>query len=224
MAIEVETKDSSALSDTELADMADMCVDGPAGYEVGMLSKERDEWVLVTQARENGRLLGFSFSTLERIGGTPCLLWGLASIKRHSKREAALKAVLIDQFRRAVMAFPDEDVVVGTRFIDASGFSAFKGLQDVCPRPDHKNTGEERAWSRRLAKRFGYENKIDDRTFIITGRGVSVGVLDFETLKPEKIDPEVAAYFAPLDRERGDSLVAFGWAMAEDLASGKLGK
>jgi len=122
------------------------------------------------------------------------------------------------------MAFPDEDVVVGTRFIDASGFSAFKGLQDVCPRPDHKNTGEERAWSRRLAKRFGYENKIDDRTFIITGRGVSVGVLDFETLKPEKIDPEVAAYFAPLDRERGDSLVAFGWAMAEDLASGKLGK
>jgi hypothetical protein len=29
----------------------------------------------------------------------------------------------------------------------------------------------------------------------------------------------VAAFFEPLDREQGDTLVAFGWAMAEDLAA-----
>jgi len=32
----------------------------------------------------------------------------------------------------------------------------------------------------------------------------------------------VAAFFEPLNRERCDYLIAFGWAMAEDLAS-KLG-
>jgi hypothetical protein len=219
MAIEVDTKDCTALSDAELSDMADIRADGPAGFDIGLLSKQRDEWVLITQAREAGKLVGFSFCTLERIGGTPCLLWGLASIKRSSKRDSALKLVTADQFRRAVLAFPDEDVLVGTRFIEPGAFAAFKGLEDVCPRPGHKTTGEERAWSRRLAKRFGAEGRIDDRTFVVKGDGNPVGVFDFSVTRPESIDPDVAAFFTALDHARRDVLIAFGWGMAEDLAS-----
>jgi len=218
MDIEVETKDCTALSDAELAEMGDICADGPAGFDVGLLSKQREEWVLITQARESGKLHGFSFCTLERIGGTPCVLWGLASIKRSSKRDAILKAVAGDQFRRAVLAFPDEDVLVGTRFINPAGFQAFRGLDDVVPRPGHKATGEERAWSRRLAKRFGAEGRIDDRTFVVTGDGSPWGVFDFESSKPDKIEPQIAEYFTSLDCERHDYLIAFGWAMAEELA------
>jgi hypothetical protein len=223
MAIEIETKDCTALSDAEMADMADISATGPSGFEIGLLSKQREEWVLITQARENGKLLGFSFCTLERIGGTPCLLWGLASIKRTSKRDAALKAMCGDQFRRALLAFPDEDVLIGTRLMDPGAFQAFKGLEDVCPRPGHKCTGEERAWSRRLAKRFGAEGRIDDRSFVLTGDGSPCGVLDFESAKPDSIPTDVAAFFEALNRDRGDSLISFGWAMAEDLAA-KYGK
>jgi len=219
MAFDVETKDCTALSDAELGEMADICADGPAGFDVGLLSKQREEWVLITQVRENDKLHAFSFCTLERIGGTPCLLWGLASVKRTSKRDAALKAMCGDQFRRAVLAFPDEDVLVGTRFLSASGFQSFKGLEDICPRPDHRLTGEERAWSRRLAKRFGSEGRIDDRSFVVTGDGSPCGVLDFESVKPEAIDAEVAAYFDGFDRQRRDCLIAFAWGMAEDLAA-----
>jgi len=224
MGIQVETKDCTALSDAEMGEMADICADGPARYEMGLLSKQRDEWVLVTTARDNDRLCGFSFCTLERIGGTPCLLVGLASIKRGARRDSVLRALMADQYRRALLAFPDEDVVVGTKFIDASGFQAFKGLEDIVPRPGHKATGEERAWGRRLAKRFGAEGRIDDRSFVVTGDGNTCGSLDHESLRPEGIDPEVAAFFAPLDPPAGDYLIAFGWAMAEDLAAGKLGK
>ena len=112
MTFDVETKDCTALSDGELADMADIVADGPAGLDIGLLSKQRDEWVLVTQVRDEGRLLGFSFCTLERIGGTPCVLWGLVSVKRCAEREAVLDALRADQFRKAVLAFPDEDVLV----------------------------------------------------------------------------------------------------------------
>jgi hypothetical protein len=223
MAIEVETKDCTALSDAELGEMADICADGPAGYQIGLLSKQREEWVLVSQARDNGKLVAFSFCTLERIGGTPCLLVGLASVKRNAKRETVLKVLMADQYRRALLAFPDEDVLVGTKFVDSSGYAAFKGLEDIVPRPGHKATGEERAWGRRLAKRFGFEGKIDDRTFVVTGAEEPCGVLDHDVLKTE-IDPEIAKFFVGLDRARGDHLIAFGWAMAEDLAAGKLGK
>jgi hypothetical protein len=219
MTLDVDTKDCTALADGELAEMADIVADGPAGFDIGLLSKQRDEWVLITQVREAGKLAGFSFCTLERIGGTPCLLWGLASVKRTAKRDQVLKALLADQYRRAVLAFPDEDVLIGTRFIDPGAFAAFKGLEEICPRPGHKPSGEERAWSRRLSKRFGCEGRIDDRTFVVTGDGSPCGLFDFSAAKPDSLDPEVAALFDGLQRERGDVLIAFGWGMAEDLAS-----
>jgi hypothetical protein len=219
MAVQVDTKDCTALSDSELAEMADICAEGPSRYEVGLLSKQAEAWVLISMAREGRGLKGFSFCTLERIGGTPCVLIGLASIKRTSKRETVLRALIHDQFRRAVMAFPDEDVLVGTRLVDVGGFEAYRQLCDIVPRPDHKATGEERAWGRRLAKRFGVENgAYDDRNFTVKGDGTYSSGLDHEALKPEKHPDDVRALFEGFDADRGDALVAFGWAMAEDLA------
>jgi hypothetical protein len=121
-----------------------------------------------------------------------------------------------------VLAFPDEDVLIGTRFVDPSGFEAFalsRKLQDVVPRPGHKATGEERAWGRRLAKRFGVDADYDDRAFIAKGDGAVPCVLDHESLKAGVVSDEVRALFDAVDADRGDSLIAFGWAMAEDLAS-----
>jgi hypothetical protein len=127
--------------------------------------------------------------------------------------------LMTDQYRRAVLAFPDEDVLVGTRFATPSGYESFKTLEDIVPRPEHRATGEERAWGRRLAKRFGIDNgSYDDKTFIARGDGTFPLVLDHESLKPEKLDPRCDAFFADVDTARGDSLIAFGWAMAEDLA------
>lgn len=224
MAIQVETKDCTALTDAEMGEMADICAEGPGHYDVGLLSKQREEWVLITQARDNGKLCGYSFCTLERIGGTPCLLIGLASIKRSARRDTVLRALMADQYRRALLAFPDEDVLIGTKMTDAAAFQAFKGLDDIVPRPGHRASGEERAWGRRLAKRFGAEGRIDDRTFVVTGDGNTCGALDHEALKDDSVDPETAEFFGPLDRSRGDYLIAFGWAMAEDLAAGAIGR
>ncbi len=219
MSIQVETKDCTTLGDAELAELADLCAQGPIPYEVGLLSKQAEAWVLITQARDNGKLKGFAFCTLERIGGTPCVLVGLASITRGSKRDTVLRNIVQDQLRRAVLAFPDEDVLYGTRFTEPAGFEAFKALNDVVPRPDHRASGEERAWGRRLAKRFGVDTaSYDDRSFKATGTGSHPEVFDHESLKPEAIEADVAAFFKGNNAKRGDSLVAFGWAMAEDLA------
>ena len=61
MTFDVETKDCTALSDGELADMADIVADGPAGLDIGVLSKQRDEWVLITQVRVAGPPDGLLF-------------------------------------------------------------------------------------------------------------------------------------------------------------------
>ncbi len=222
MPFEVYTKDCTSLSDAELAELADLCAQREPGFDIGFLSKQREEWVLVTQVREGSKLRGYSFSTLERIGGTPSLLVGLATVDRTAKAEQALRLLMADKYRRALLAFPDEDVLVGTRLAGARAFRAFAGLVDVVPRPGHRATGEERAWGRRLAKRFGAEGRIDDRSFALPGDGMVAGALDYDGPKAVDPSPEICSMFESLEVGRGDRLVAFGWAMAEDLASGAL--
>ena len=218
MAIEVETKDCTALSDAELTEMADLSAESPNAFEVGMLSKQAEAWVLCTVASEGGKVRGFSFCTLERIGGTPSIIVGAGHICRNTKRDTVLRAIMTDQFRRSVLAFPDEDVLIGTQINDAGVFEAFKTLSDIVPRPGHKASGEERAWGRRLAKRYGIGASVyEDRAFTARGDGSQAPVLDHESSKPEKTDLEVSAQLDGLDIANGDSLIAFGWAMAEDL-------
>jgi len=102
--IEVATKDCTALTDAELAEMADLSAEERSGWEVGFLSKQREEWVLVTQVREQGRLLGYALATLERIGGTPSLLIGVAAFGRGRSATPALDAASAD----VAVAYPDE--------------------------------------------------------------------------------------------------------------------
>jgi len=91
------------------------------------------------------------------------------------------------------------------------------------PRLGYRPTGEDRAWGRRLAKRFGSEKAIDDKTFVMTVSGGSVGGLDYVASKGPV--PEGAhSLFEGLEPDKGQRLVVFGWAMAEALASGKLFK
>jgi hypothetical protein len=216
MAIQVETRDCAALSDADLDGMASI----GGSFDIGVLSKAKEDWVLCTLAREDDKLHGFTFSTLERIGGTPCVLIGLMSVKRSSKRDQMLKGLMHEAFHRALMAFPDEDVVVGSRFVDAGALEGFKALDELIPRPGHRAVGEERAWGRRLAKRFGVDAQYDEQTFTVKSNGQS-GFLDHETSKPDKIKPDVAALFAGVNPVKGGSLVVHGWVMAEDLV--KLG-
>jgi len=223
MSITASTKDTTALSDAELAEMADLCVDREPNFDIGFLSKQREDWVLVTSAREGNKLRGYSFCTLERIGGTPSLLVGLMLVDRNSKSDQTLKAILHDQYRRALLAFPDEDVLLGARLTTPDGYRAFLGLDDVVPRLGYKPTGEDRAWGRRLAKRFGSEKAIDDKTFVMAAESSPVGGLDYVAAKG--VIPEGAhSFFEGLKPDKGERLVVFGWAMAEALASGKLPK
>jgi hypothetical protein len=216
MAVSVVTNDASALTDGDLDEMGSM----EGAFDIGAISKAKEDWVLATTARVDGKLHGFMFSTLERIGGTPCVLIGMLSVRRHSKRDTVLRGLMHEAYHRALMAFPDEDVVVGSRFVAPDALDAFEKLDDVIPSPGQRAVGEERAWGRRLAKRFGVDNKYDAEQFV-AHHGQS-GYLDFESAKPDKLDQQIVKMFSAVDVKAGDAMVVYGWTMAEDLV--KLGQ
>ncbi len=216
MTLQVATQDCSALSEAQLEEM--LSIKGlftAAGFE-----KAKQDWVLCTLARLDGVLQGVTFSTLERIGGTPCVLIGLMTIKRIAKRDTILKGLMTEAYHRALMAFPDEDVVVGSRFATADGVEALKALTEMIPRSGHRAVGEERAWGRRLARRFAVDTQYDEQTFVVKTSGQS-GFLDYESLKPEKINSKISELFETVNVKKGGVLILHGWTMAESLV--KLG-
>ncbi len=213
MAVEATSRNCTAVSDSDLAELADLCAQGPNPFSVGLLSKQAERWVLLTEAREGGRLRGFTFSTLERIGGTPAIILGAGSVSRMAKRSTYMRALVAEQLHRALMAFPDEDVLMGVRLNDPSGYELFKTLDHLVPRPEHAANGEERAWGRRLAKLYNLGNgSYDARSFIAEGDGTQPAVMDHSALKPGSLPGGLAGMFDSLDVERGDSLVATAWA------------
>ncbi|MEJ7723055.1 MAG: hypothetical protein WKF64_02020 [Ilumatobacteraceae bacterium] len=216
MALQVTTNDAATLTDADLDEMASI----EGAFDIGTLSKAKEDWVLITTARSGDRLHGFTFSTLERIGGTPCVLLGLMSVRRTSKRDTVLRGLMSEAYHRALMAFPDEDVVVGARFALADGVEAFKGLSDVTPSPDVRAVGEERAWGRRLAKRFNVDRTYEASTFVVAS-GSQDGYIDYESLKPEKVAADVLAMFRDVNPADGGAMITYGWVMAEQLV--KLG-
>ena len=125
MGFEVETKDCTAVTDAELGELESLSADSPNALTMGVLSKQAEEWVLLTTARESGKLRGYVFCTLERIGGTPAVIIGLGSVMRNNKRNATLKALMNELYHRALMAFPDEDVIFGTTILSPSGLEVF---------------------------------------------------------------------------------------------------
>ena len=102
---------------------------------------------------------------------------------------------------------------------DSQGRFAFKDLDDVTPRPGVRAVGEERAWGRRLAKRFECDAGYDEQAFAVKSNGQK-GFIDYESAKPEGIDRDLATMFKAAPKDCG-ALIVYGWTMAEDLV--KLG-
>ncbi len=223
MGFAVDTKDAVGLTDSELEELANLTADRHVGFDIGFLSKQRDEWVTATRVFEGTKLRGYSFYSLDRIGGTPAIVLGIGAVDANGKGERAVDMVLADCYRRASLAFPDEDVLVTSRLFSPASYTVLQGLSEVVPRPGYKPNGEERAWARRLAKRFGAEGLVDDRTFHLKGDDSSpVGGIDFGTAKAGvAVDGNVKGLFSGLNPAEGDRMIMCGWAMSEDLSAGR---
>jgi len=223
MALRAELSETQKLSESEIQEMAELSKKAVGNFDEGFLTKSKEQWVLVTRCWDGSKLRGWLYSSLERIGGTPSFLLGPGYIEPNSRADSVLKTLLSENYKKALLAFPDEDLLVGARLMDPKGFAVFKNLSDVLPRFNYKPTGEERAWGRRLAKRFGLESCYDDRSFTVKGNGEAPSVFEFSSPKAV-LNKDIYELFKGLNKKAKDTLIVFGWAMAEDLLAGKFMK
>ena len=216
--MDVESRDSVSLKPAELDELGLLVSEIGLPLHDEQLDGHVEQFPLVAIAAVDGDAQGFLFGSLERIGGTPCILWGLGGVRRGRNARPALDGLVAELYRRAAISFPDEDVLVAGRIAHPGAYSLFSVLVDVCPRPKYTPNGEERAWGRRLARRFGCDARYDERSFRLTAGGVPELVLDARVVKAGgKVAAEL---IGEVDPASGEAVIAYGWAMAEALADG----
>jgi hypothetical protein len=213
--MDTDSRDSDTLKPPELDELGQVLATTTTGIEDAEVDRQVEMFPLVVTATEDEVITAFMFASLERVGGTPCVLLGLGGTRPGKQAKKTLAGMAEELYRRAAITFPDEDVLVGGMFGQPSGYSLLDGLSDRVPRAGHKPTGEERAWGRRLAKRFGCEAGYDDRAFQVPGNGRPLAVVD--TVSINGAGKRATEAFSEIDA--GCALIAFGWALAEALES-----
>ena len=186
------------------------------------LDRQIESFPLVVIETGDGELQGMMLGSLERIGGTPAILWGLGATRKGKQAGSTLKSMTGELTRRAAISFPDEDVIVATRLAQPSCYVLLQSYANLVPRPGYTANGEDRAWGRRLAKRYGVDGHFDDRAFTIAVKSRKPCCLPVLDTSPVRATggAKIASLVGALDATRGEGMIAFGWAVAEELASG----
>ena len=113
--MDVESRDSVSLKPAELDELGQLASGVGLPLQDEQLDRHVEQFPLVAIAADRGELYGFLFGSLECIGGTPCILWGLGVIRRSRQARPSLDGLVAELYRRAAISFPDEDVLVAGR-------------------------------------------------------------------------------------------------------------
>jgi hypothetical protein len=222
LAMNVESRDSVSLKPAELDEFGQILVSHGLSISDEELDRQVESFPLIVVTFEDGELQGMMLGSLERIGGTPAILWGMGAVRKGKLAPTVLKAMTGELTRRAAISFPDEDVLVATKLAQPSCYVMLQSYANVVPRPGYTPNGEDRAWGRRLAKRYGVEPHFDDRAFKVAVKGRKPPCLPVLDTSPVKATggAKIASLVGQLDAARGQAMIAFGWAVAEELAAG----
>jgi hypothetical protein len=219
----VESRDSVSLKPAELDEFGQLFAANGLPISDAELDRQVESFPLVVVAALDGELQGMMLGSLERIGGTPAILWGMGVTRKAKHAPLTLKTMTGELTRRAAISFPDEDVLVAVRLAQPSCYVLLQSYANVVPRPGYTANGEDRAWGRRLAKRYGVEPPhFDDRAFKVAVKGRKPPCLPILDTSPVKATggAKIASLVGQLDATRGQAMIAFGWAVAEELAAG----
>ena len=216
--MEVESRDSISLKPAELDEFSQFVQTVGLPLKDAQLDTAVEQFPLVTICTFEGEIHGFLFGSLERVGGTPCILWGPGAVRKSRNARASLDSLVGELYRRAAISFPDEDVMVAARIAQPAAYSLLSVLDDVCPRPKYAPNGEERAWGKRLARRFGCDARYDDKVFKVKAGKVIEPVFDTRHVKLG--GKTVADLMGNLDPAKGEAMIVCGWATTEHLAGG----
>src|SRR5690349_1940993 len=101
--MKVESRDSVSLKPAELDEFAQLLQSVGLTLRDDVLDQHVEQFPLVVLATDEAGVAGFMFGSLERIGGTPAILWGLGATRKNKAAATVLQCLTGELARRAAI-------------------------------------------------------------------------------------------------------------------------
>src|SRR2546426_1938954 len=133
--MDVDIRDSASLKPAELDELSQVLRKAGSPLPESTIDDQLERFSRVTMVTDDEEIHGFLFGSLERIGGTPCVLWGLGATDANGEAGPLLEAMTTELYRRGAISFPDEDGLVAGRIANPALYPLFGRLPEPCPPP-----------------------------------------------------------------------------------------
>jgi hypothetical protein len=165
----------------------------------------------VSMASAEGELVGFSLGDLREldlpgVGPTPCLLAGLACVDPRHRRHGLFRYLSNLSLRAAGVPPPDRVALGAGRMAHPASMRMVAVAPTLVPKPGVRPSPLQRAVGQCVADAYGVTS-FDPETFVCRGSGRPIG---FPKMRQD-VEPHEWEVFEPVDRSRGDSLLALVW-------------
>ena len=162
----------------------------------------------IATAYRDGQLIGFALGgrTLlelpDPIGPTTALLAGLCCVHPDSRRQGLFRR-LSNLALLAGGPLGEERTLGAGRMAHPTSMRVYKDVPWVVPKPGVRPTELQQSVGAIVAAAYGATD-FDPETFVVRGSGTPIGYPNLE----QEVEPEEWKVFDPVDRSRGDALLA----------------
>jgi hypothetical protein len=162
-------------------------------------------------AHQQGSLVGFALGEtrvmeLPRLPAQVVSLAGICCVRRELRRRGLLDALERLLFAAQGMPEAPRRLICG-RTAHPAALRTIARIPTVLPRAGHRPTPWQREVGQAIAEAYGVHG-FDPETFVCIGPGEPIGYPDID----QDVEPHEWELFEPVDRERGDALLAIAWA------------
>jgi len=172
-------------------------------------SLETLRWVAL--ARQEGNPVGFALGEtrvidLPRLPAQVVSLAGICCVRGELRRRGLFGA--LERLLLTAQEVPEASrrLFCG-RTAHPAAMRTIARISAAVPRPGHRPTPWQQEVGQTIAEAYGVHH-FDPETFVCIGPGQPIGYPDIE----HDVEPHEWEIFEPVDRDRGDALLALAWA------------
>ena len=209
--LDLTVKETAVLSEAERETLLALFQSSYRQANPAFLEKSLERLRFAALAQQSGSPVGFALGEtrlmdLPRLPGQVVSLAGICCVRRALRRRGLFGELERLTFAAQEMPQAPRRLFCG-RMAHPAALRTIARIPTVLPRAGHRPTRWQREVGQAIADAYGV-HRFDPETFVCIGSGEPIGYPDIES----DVEPHEWELFEPVDRDRGDALLAIAWA------------
>lgn len=209
--IELTLKEADALSEAERETLLVLFQSSYRQANPAFLERSLETLRWAALAHQEGSPVGFALGEsrvmdLPRLPAQVVSLAGICCVRKELRRRGLFGRLEQLVFSAQEVPGAPRRLFCG-RMAHPAALRTIARIPTVVPKAGHRPTPWQREVGQVIAEAYGVHG-FDPETFVCIGPGDPIGYPDIEV----EVEPHEWELFAPVDRDRGDALLAIAWA------------